>query len=173
MMLQTQILICNGLTPKFQKLLMGHGGENLACLVQIDLHTTMNYFELVFNDNIMNKYVTSTNAYSRKWMTKLTRNVTKSKLNAFFSNALYLGLVHPNCKLAQGIPIWIPFLKKIMSYDRFSQILIGIHYISFTEYSTYKLRQAKKDNPFFSVHQLLLFKLDSANIYSFLDRCSR
>lgn len=113
-------------------------------------------FQLFFNDEIMNKFMDSTNSFGAKKFDNKWRNVSFSEFKAFLAVIMLLGIVqYPNREMAWDHSLGCTLIKLIMKEHRFTEILRCWHFRDVTDLTDEDFKKMKEDDPFYATTELM------------------
>ena len=130
------------------------GGEERHFLYRADAITALDFFQLFFSVVIINSFVTATNSFGAMYFRNSWRNVSAAEFKAFIAIIICLGYVQfPRREVAfdQESGLGCKFIYKLMSEDRFSQVLRAWHYENVSDYTADEITANKQADAFWAV----------------------
>ena len=110
-------------------------------------------FRYFFVDIMLETFVTATNAYVEVHLIRGWKKLDLPEFKAFLGIVIHLGIIHyPSRKHIWSTgPSGSVFIRKIMSKDRFEQILKCWHYRDYSRYTEAEILEGKASDPFWPV----------------------
>ena len=124
-------------------------------------------FRFFFVDIMLDSFITATNAYANVRLIRRWKPLDLPEFKAFLAIIIHLGIInYPSRRhiWSRG-PSGSVFIRKIMSKDRFEQILKCWHYRNYSAYSEAEIIEGKALDPFWQVSEFCTLLSDQFNFF--------
>ena len=119
-------------------------------------NTLLSTFHQTFTPEIINKFITTTNAHGAFRCPVTWKKIDVAEFHAFLGCIIYLGIFkYPTRKLAWSTDQGSAVLRALMPRTKFEQIPSNWRYKDFTMLSKAQMNQLKQDDPFWAVKEFL------------------
>ena len=150
-------------TPKFKV-----APDKIGPIVPPGVDTELDYFKLFWDDEILNKFVDSTNAYANAKKIEFWRNIDIFAIYKFFAVIFYMGI----CQLPSRDTYWKKdgkynsgYVSQIMTNRQFNRILEAFHFEKTHEVSDEERKIKNKQDPFWSVSKFFAILASNCQKY--------
>ena len=119
-------------------------------------NTLLSTFHQTFTPDIINKFITATNAHGAFRSPVTWKEIDVKEFHAFLGCIIYLGIFkYPTRKLAWSTDQGSAVLRALMPRTKFEQILSNWRYKDFTMLSKAQMNELKQEDPFWAVTDFL------------------